>query len=200
MSLTIFVCPEVGEGGFLAPFESRLIILPVSVHGDGLHGLFSCCFLRDVSSTPILGKGGRITIRVHNFSDRLVTLWPRLKVVRGTFSGNGRLNDDPSLVSQVHPSNSETSERPDVHSEPPSFSLSHWFSFFPSLFAKDILSYGDSASLQVLKVRADELQWRALIPFADSGSPPCVTDCSPEAARLELQSLLERGIIRELFL
>ena len=189
---------KLGRTVFLAPLESRLVVLPVSVHGDGLHGLFSCCFLRDVSASPILGKGGRITVRVHNFSDRLVTLSPKLKVVRGLFSGNGRLNHDPSLVSQFHPVISETSERPGVPSASFSSSLAHWVSLFPSLFADNISDYGGSPSLQELKVRADEIQWRAPIPFANSGSPPCMTDCSPEAVQSEIQSLLKRGIIREL--
>ena len=191
---------KLGRTVFLAPLENRLVILPISVHGEGLHGLFSCCYLRDVSATPILGKGGRITVRVHNFSDRLVTLSPKLKVVRGHFSGHGRLNHGPSLVSPLHIAVSEASERPDATGEPPSssFSMSQWISLFPCLFAEKISAYGDSSTLQELQVRADELEWRSPIPFTDSGTPPCLTDCSPEAARSEIKSLLSRGIIREL--
>ncbi len=189
---------KLGRTVFLTPLESRLVVLPVSVHGEGLSGLFSCCFIRDISASPILGKGGRITIRIHNFSDRLITLSPKLKIVRGVFSGTGRLNHDLSLVSQLQSDIPKASERPDVLKGPFSSTFSTWLSLFPSLFAANIADYGGSHILQTLEVRADELQWRAPIPFSDSGSPPCMTDCSLEAARSEIQSLLTRGIIREL--
>ena len=171
-------------------------MLPVSVHGDGLIGLFSCCFLREVSATPILGKNGRISVRVHNFSDRLVTLSPKLKVVRGNFSGTGKLLHDPRLVTQVITDALDSSERPDVHSRVNSFSV--WKSRFPYLFADNNSSYATSSTLRALTVKAEELVWKSSVPFSNSGSPPCLTDCSMEAAQAELRSLLSRGIIQEL--
>ena len=195
ISQTSFIL-KLGRTLFLTPFESRLAVLPVSVLGGGLTGLFSCCFLRDVSVNPILGKNGRVSVRIHNFSDRLTTLSPKLKVVRGTFSGSGRILNDPQLVLRLTSQDSPTSERPDVGLESsPSFSV--WQSRFPYLFADNDSSYATSSTLRALVVRADDLIWKSPVPFADSGAPPCFTDCSAQHARHEIESLLSRGIIQE---
>ena len=188
---------KLGKTVFLAPFESSLVVLPVSVHGEGLTGLFSCCFLREVSATPILGKNGRVSVRLHNFSDRLTTLSPKLKVVRGNFSGSGRILNDPQLVTHVGNTHPNSSERPDDCSGSEQLSLSDWQSRFPFLFADNITAYATSSTLKALVVRADDLVWKSPIPFSDFGSPPCFTDCPLDAAQAEIRSLLSRGIIQE---
>ena len=189
---------KLGRTVFLGPFENRLVVLPVSVHGLGLTGLFSCCFLRDVAAHAILGKAGRISVRVCNFSDRLVTLSPKMKVIRGTFSGVGNIHHDPTMVAHFSHDLPNPPKRQVESSGEDTLSFSAWQKLFPQLFSTDVSRFGDSSTLQALTVRHNELSWKSQVPFSNYGAPANMTDCSAEAAQTELQSLVARGIIREL--
>ena len=189
---------KLGRTVFLSPFENRLVVLPVSVHGSGLMGLFSCCFLRDVSVHAILGKGGRITVRVCNFSDRIVTLSLKMKVIRGTFSGTGTLQHDPTMVAQVCDTPPHPPERPVELTGTDASIFSVWQHRFPLLFSSTVSRFGNSDILEALMVTHEELVWKSPVPFTNYGTPANLTDCSVQDATAELQTLEQRGIIRQL--
>ena len=151
-----------------------------------------------VSATPILEKSERVSVRQHNFSDRRTTVSPTRKVVRGNFSGVGRILHNPQLITHVTTSDPDSSERPDVHSGLQSIPFSVWQPRFPYLFTDDNCGYGISAPHRALAVHANELVWKSPVPFSNFGTPPWLTDCSPQAAQAEIRSLLSRGVIQEL--
>lgn len=92
---------RLGRTVFLGPWEERRIVLPISVHGTGLMGLFSCCFLKGILVSHSFGKGGTVGILIKSISNKVLTLSPKTKVIKGTFNGSCCLANNPTLIAIV---------------------------------------------------------------------------------------------------
>ena len=182
----------------MGPKETKILVLPFSVVGDGIQGVLPVLQVRNLLASVALSNEGTVRVQVYNSADEAKLLSPKLKAAAIIKTRGSRFNINKPEASHEEkggPSRDLVSASTTTHAE--KADLNHWVQKYPVVFSQRMFSVGKPITR--LKICHKEIEWLrdvADIPSCSRGVRYVTGDVSSKEADEVLADMEARGVIR----
>ena len=186
----------LGRSTVMGPKETKILVLPFNVVGDGIQGVLPVLQVRNLLASVSLSNEGTVRVQIYNSADEAKLLSPKLKAAAIIKTPESRFDiSEPEATREEDGSPATSPVSASAHTK--KADLDHWVQKYPAVFSKGI--FGAGKTIARLKICHNEIEWLkdvADIPRCNRGARYETGDVSTKEANEVLTDMEARGVIR----